>query len=246
KSTLLIEKIGEDAVFPPLAWIYAQRQNLITEFRHLFRPATAGILIASLLGDKFFLDKQTADLFREGGTFHVLIINGLHITFIGGVLLLLVRAFTRKPIWQFVITCSILWAYTLAVGAHVPVVRASLMFTILLLSLVIYRRGTLLNALGLCSFVVLIWRPSDLFTASFQMTFVTVAAIVGFGIPLLENLRKIGAWMPTAEVPFPPSVPVWLKRSCETLFWNPAAWQIESSRQVWSARLFKSPYFRWL
>src|SRR5207253_6259133 len=54
KSTLLVEKIGEDAVFSPLAWIYAERQSLISEFRSRFNPSTSGILIASLLGDKYF------------------------------------------------------------------------------------------------------------------------------------------------------------------------------------------------
>jgi competence protein ComEC len=246
KSPLLVEPLGGEAVFEPLAWIYQQRQNLIVEFRARFSISTAGILIASLLGNKYFLDKTTAELFREGGTFHVLVISGLHITFIGGLMLLFVRLFSRSRWWQFLIAATFLWAYALAVGADVPVVRAALMFTILLFSRVVYRTGTLLNSLGACALTLLVWRPGDLFGASFQLTFASVAAIVATALPLIENLRRIGAWTPTAETPFPPRVPVWLRRFCETFYWRERAWKFESGRQVWSARLFKSPHLKWL
>jgi competence protein ComEC len=246
KSPLLVEKLGDESVFIPLAWVYDQRRNMIDSFHERFSTATAGIMIASLLGDKHFLDKGTADIFREGGTFHILVISGLHITFIGGLTLLFVRLFTRKRIWQFVVATSFLWAYTLAVGAEVPVVRASIMFTVLLFSQVIYRHGTLLNALGFCALILLVWRPNDLFTASFQLTFISVVAIVGFAFPLIEKLRAIGSWTPTAETPFPPIVPEKLKGFCEMLYWRDEIWTIEAGRQIWSANLFKEPHLRWL
>lgn len=244
KSPLLVEKIGEENNLAALAWLYEIRKNLIKDFREKFNISTAGIMIASLLGNKYFLDKQTAELFREGGTFHVLVISGLHITFIGGLTLLLLRFFTRRRFWQFVIASSFLWAYSIAVGADVPVVRATIMFTILLFSQVIYRNGSLLNSLGFCALILLVWRPEDLFSQSFQLTFVSVLAIVAFAFPLLERLRKIGEWRPSAETPFPPNVSVSLKKFCEMLYWRETAWQIEAKQQIWSAKIFKSPYLK--
>lgn len=246
ESPLLIEKFEDRKSFSTLAWVYEQRQNLIDEFRTRFSPSTAGIMIASLLGNKNFLDRQTAEIFREGGTFHVLVISGLHITFIGGLVLFFLRIFTKKPVWQFVAANTFLWAYTLAVGAEVPVVRAAVMFTILLLGRILYREGNLLNSLGACALVLLVWHPGDLFTPSFQLTFISVAAIVACAFPLIENLRAIGKWSPGAAAPFPARVPRWLKRFCETLYWRDEVWEIERKRDVWSANLFKSPYFRWM
>jgi competence protein ComEC len=242
KSPLLIEKIGDTGGFTPLGWSFAARQWLIERFRTTFTASTAGVLAASMLGDKYLLDKPTANAFREGGTFHVLVISGLHITFIGGLLLLIVRAFTRKGLTQFILAAGTLWLYALAVGADVPVVRATLMFTILLFSSVVNRRGSLLNALGGCVIVLLVLSPSDIFDASFQLTVVSVTAIVAMGFPLIERSRAIGSWMPTAARPFPPSAPRVLVRFFETLYWRPSAWKIENSRQVWSARIFKSPF----
>jgi len=245
KSPLLVEKIGEDKIFAPLAWVYERRQNLIIDFRDNFSAPTAGVLIASLLGNEHFLDRQTAEVFRTGGTFHVLVISGLHITFIGGLTLLLVQFFTNQRLWQFLFATTFLWAYSLAVGADVPVVRATIMFTILLFSQVIYRSGTLLNSLGFCALVLLGWRPTDIFTSSFQLTFASVGAIVAIGFPLIERLRAIGSWSPSAETPFPPNVPAWLKRFCETFYWREDVWGKAVSRQLWSANLFKSPHLKW-
>lgn len=246
KSPLLVEKLGEARTFAPLGWIYDRRRDLIVRFKENFSVSTAGVLIASLLGDKYFLDRRTAETFREGGTFHVLVISGLHITFIGGLALLFIRFFTRRRIWQFIAATAFLWGFALAVGAEVPVVRAAIMFTILLFSQVVYRQGTLLNSLGASVLILLVWRPQDLFAPSFQLTLTSVAAIVAMAFPLLEKLRAVGVWSPSAETPFPPDVPVRLKRFCETLYWREAVWKRDLSRHVWSARLFKSPYLGWM
>lgn len=242
KSVLLIEKIADESVCLPLAWVYNQRANLIESFRANLSPRAAGVLIASMLGNKNFLDKSTADLFREGGTFHILVISGLHITFIGGLLLWLLRRITSGRWLQFATTTSILWGYAMAVGAEIPVVRATIMMTVLLFSFVIYRQIRLLNSLGFCTLILLVWRPSDIFNPSFQLTFVSVAAIVAVALPLIETLRKIGGWMPNAETTFPPDVPRVLKRLCESLYWNAEVWAYESKRQIWSGNIEKSPY----
>lgn len=242
KSDLLVEKIADESVFIPLGWVRDQRVEMIEGFRNNLSGPAAGVMIASLLGDRYFLDKTTADLFREGGTFHILVISGLHVTFIGGLLLWLVRQTTRNRWVQFLVTAIGLWAYALAVGADVPVVRAALMFTAISFAFVAYRDGSGINALGLCALVLLVWRPSDLFNPSFQLTFVSVTSLVVIAFPLIDKLRQIGTWTPSPQQPFPPDVPAWLRRSCETLHWSEDAWKFESKRQIWTVNLFKFPF----
>lgn len=246
KSPLLVERLGEESVFLPMEWAYRSRLYLIERFHSMFSPQTAGVMIASLLGDDNFLDRRTADAFREGGTFHVLVISGLHITFIGGLALWVTAFFTQRMVVRSMLAAGFLWAYTLAVGAEIPVIRASLMFSFLLIGRLIYRDGSLVNALGACTLLILAWRPSDLFSASFQLTFVSVAAIVGCSFPLIEKLRATGGWYPSADEPLPPNVPTPVRRFCELLYWNEEAWRIENRRQIWKANLFKSPFLSWL
>jgi competence protein ComEC len=246
KSPLLVEHVRDESVFLPLMWAYRSRLYLIERFRTIFSAETSGVMIASLLGDDNFLDRHTADAFRDGGTFHVLVISGLHITFIGGLAIWLTSFLTKRVVIRSILACSFLWAYTFAVGAEIPVVRASLMFSFLLLGRVLYRNGSLLNALGTCTLLILAWRPSDLFSPSFQLTFISVAAIVGCSFPLIEKLRAIGEWYPTADTPLSPNVSQPLRRFCEFLYWNEDTWRIENRRQIWSANLYKSPYLGWM
>jgi competence protein ComEC len=242
KSPQLIEHVRDESVFLPIAWTYYLRQYLINRFHERFSISTAGVLSASMLGNKYYLDKTTAEAFREGGTFHVLVISGLHITFIGGILLLLVSSVTRNRLMRFAVTAGVLWAYTIAVGADAPVVRASLMFTIVMFGLAIGRPHNLVNSFAACVLGLLAWRPSDLFDPSLQLTLLSIAAIVFIAFPLIKKLRATGGWMPSAATPFPPNAARWLVRFCEMLYWNPATWRIELSRQIWSAAIRKSPY----
>ena len=241
KSPLLVEKLADESVFLPLAWVYDRRAAMIDSLRSNLSPSAAGVMIASLLGNREFLDKETADLFRDGGTFHILVISGLHITFFGAFLVAVLRMVTRRHWALFGVTNIVLWLYTLAVGADVPVVRAALMFTVMSFAYIIRRQGGLLNSLGISVLILLSWRPSDVFNPSFQLTFVSVAAILAIAFPLLERLKRIGRWTPTPDEPFPPAAPRWLVGLAETIYWNEKAWEIDSKRQIWKAKISKSP-----
>jgi len=241
KSPLLIERVDDDPVFPPLAWLYQWRQRLETQIVSHFSPDTASVLLASLLGNRYFLSQATAERFREGGTFHVLVISGLHISFIGGVVFLLARRITRNRTWRFLMATTVLWCYVLAVGAEASVVRAALMFTLIAFAPIVSRTGASLNSLGAAALVLLVWRPSDLFDPSFQLTFLSVLAIVVFGWPLLQRMSEIGSWRPTRETPYPPACSSWLRSFSESLFCSDRNWKREMARLNYSYKLFKSP-----
>nr|MBA2525486.1 ComEC/Rec2 family competence protein [Pyrinomonadaceae bacterium] len=241
KSPLLIERMDDEPVFLPLSWLYQWRQQLEAQIVSHFSPDTASVLLASLLGNRYFLSRSTAERFREGGTFHVLVISGMHISFIGGVVFLLARRFTRNRSWQFLLAGTVLWCYALGVGAEASVVRAALMFTLIAFAPIVSRRGASLNSLGAAALVLLVWRPSDLFDPSFQLTFLSVFAIVVFGWPLLQRISQIGSWRPTRETPYPPVCPSWLRNFSESLFWSDRNWKSEVARLNYSYKLFKTP-----
>ena len=96
KSPLLIERLENTRVFLPLAWLYEWRRKLQAEIDARFSNETAGVLDATLLGNRYNLSRATSERFREGGTFHVLVISGLHITFLGGLVFLIARKLTKN------------------------------------------------------------------------------------------------------------------------------------------------------
>ncbi|HMT09885.1 MAG TPA: ComEC/Rec2 family competence protein, partial [Pyrinomonadaceae bacterium] len=206
-------------------------------------PNASGGRNAGLLGTRHSLDKQPADLFREGGTFHILVISGMHITIVGALLMFVMRRATKRRWVQFGVTVGFVWAYTLAVGAAGPGTRAAAMFTAFAFAIAIYRKADLLNLFGATCLLLLVWRPSDLFGPSFQLTIVSVFAIVTIAVPLLDKLRSIGEWTPSSEQPFPPRVSMLTKSFCETLYWNPTIWKIDGKRNIWSAGVRKTAFF---
>ena len=241
KSPHLIERLDDEGVLLPLAWLYDWRQQLQQAFNTHFAPETAGVLNAAVLGNHHFLSKPASERFREGGTFHVLVISGLHISFIGGVFLHIARKVTQRRLTQFVTSATVLWSYAIAVGAEASVVRAALMFTCVAFAPVVARRAASLNALGAAALVLLTWQPRDLFDPSFQLTFLSVAAIVIFAWPLLQRMSEIGSWHPTRASPYPPRCGRWLRGLCETLFWSEKTWRRELSQLNYRYRLFKTP-----
>jgi competence protein ComEC len=241
KSPLLIERLDDERVFLPLAWLYEWRKRLEKEFASKFSAETAGVLDAALLGNRYNVSHASADRFRAGGTFHVLVIAGLHISFVAGVVFLFVRWMTRRRFLQFICAVTFVWAYVIAVGAHEPVVRAALMFTLAVFAPIVSRRTKSLNAIGGAGLALLIWWPGDLFDPAFQLTFLSVLPIALIAAPLLRRMSEVGSWRPTGETPYPPAGPRWFRVFAEALFWSEREWRDEMAASNISYRLFKTP-----
>ena len=246
KSPASIVRLDDAPVFRPLAWLYDWRERLQREIDARFAPETAGVLDAALLGNRYNLSREATERFREGGTFHVLVISGLHISFIGGIVFLLVRRLTKRRLIQFLLPAIIIWAYSLAVGAEASVIRAALMFTFAGLAAIVFRQATSLNALGGAALLILVHSPKELFDPSFQLTFLSVLAIVVIAWPLLLRFSAIGSWHPVRSTPYPPACGHGLKSLCEILFWSEKKWQQELTRTSHHCRLFKATGAMWL
>src|ERR1043165_3270022 len=246
KSAAAITRLDDTRVFPGLVRLYQWRETLQREIDARFVPETAGVLDAALLGNRYKLSQNASEGFREGGTFHVLVISGLHISFIGGLVLLIITRLTRRRLLQFALPAVIVWSYSIAVGAEASVVRAALMFSFAGLASIVFRRTTSLNALGAAALVLLVRSPKELFDPGFQLTFLSVLAIVVIAWPLLLNLAAIGSWYPSRATPYPPTCTRSLKTFCELLFWSERGWQQQLARSSHDCRLFKARPAAWL
>ena len=240
KSPLLVERLDEAPVFLPLAWLYEWREQLEAQFDQRFSPETAGVLDAVLLGNRYKISRSVADRFRAGGTFHVLVIAGLHISFIAGIIFLLMRRITRIKAVQFAGAVTFLIAYSVMVGAQLPVMRAALVFSLGIFAPLVWRRANSLNVIAGAALALLVWRPNDLFDPSFQLTFLSVISIVAIAVPILTKMQAVGSWRPTHETPYPPIGPAWFRKLSEALFWSESAWKVEMAQSNIRYKLFKT------
>jgi competence protein ComEC len=239
KSPILV--VQRRTGFRPTDWLYAWRQVLEREIDARFSAETSGVLNATLTGNRYNLSKPTAERFREGGTFHVLVISGVHITFIGAAVLLLVRRLSRKRVLQFTVPVLIVWSYSLAVGADSSVIRSALMFTFVALGQMVFRSASSLNALGAAAFVTLVRDPEQLFDPSWQLTFLSVLSIVAIAWPLMSRLAEIGQWRPVAATPYPPICARWVKDLSDSLFWSEVGFRKHLATTPHRYHLFKCP-----
>jgi competence protein ComEC len=121
-------------------------------------------------------------------------------------------------------------------------VRAALTFTVAALAPALGRRAGALNATGGAALALLVWRPANLLDPSFQLTFLSVLAVLALALPLVSTLRAVGRWRPTRATPYPPACPHWLRSLAETLYWRERAWRRETAHAPHSYGLFKT---RW-
>src|SRR5262249_7153599 len=126
------------------------------------------------------------------------------------------------------------------------VIRSALMFTFAGFGTIVFRQSNSLNALGAAALVLLIHSPKELFDPSFQLTFLSVLAIVVIAWPLLQKVSAIGAWYPSRSAPYPPACSRALKTFCEILFWREHKLLQELARSSHDYRLFKADAARWV
>jgi competence protein ComEC len=139
---------------------------------------------AILLGDSTNLERVWTDHFRRTGTFHALVISGLHIIVLAGTLLYILRfCMIPESIAAFIAGIGA-WLYAAVSGNSAPAVRAAAGFTLYLIGRYMYRRGRVLNLLSAVALVYLACDPGQLLEPSFQLSFLSVAAIGAFADPV--------------------------------------------------------------
>ena len=137
---------------------------------------------ALLLGDGGGIDKNVRQEFSSAGVAHVLALSGLHVGFIALIIwcLLFPLDYLRLKKLRLIITVAAIALYALFTGLSPSVVRATVMIGMVFGSLVFYRRSVSLNALALAALLILLFSPSALFSVGFQLSFITVGAVLMF------------------------------------------------------------------
>jgi competence protein ComEC len=151
------------------------------------RPELIGVFRAMLLGQQHELTKSQTTLFRQTGTMHVFSISGLHIG-VMAVGLLAVLSVLRIPRWFALGLClGALWLYVDVTGLAPSAIRAFLMVAFVQIAGEFRLPRFPLAALAASALVVVVANPLDFFSASFQMSYGIVAALLLLGLPLAER-----------------------------------------------------------
>ena len=93
----------------------------------------------------------------------------------------------KRRIANGIIVIILLACYALLTGLSPSVCRSVLMLSLVELAYMSYRRPKALNIIAAAAFIILILRPNDLFSVSFQLSFAAIISLLIF-IPLFQSL----------------------------------------------------------
>ncbi len=128
----------------------------------LLSESDAGMLSAMILGDRTYLDHQARVGFERTGSFHLLVVSGMHLAIFAGCIFAL-AAWLRLPrAWSTTVTIACSFAYALLAGFGEPVQRSFWMVTLYLLARLLFRERNSLNAIGFAALCLLALDPRSL------------------------------------------------------------------------------------
>lgn len=151
-------------------------------------PDHAWLVRSLVLGERNVVPQAMYDSFRQSGVGHVFVVSGLHVTAVAGLFFALLwyllsrfPSLTRRyNVARAAALASIPAAvlYTGIAGAGTSVLRACVMFVIVLAAIYFGRRRSPLNSLAAAGIVVLLVYPGALWQAGFQFSFAAVGGMI--------------------------------------------------------------------
>ncbi len=141
-------------------------------------PDQAALLKGIVLGSKSSLPEGVEKDFRHAGVFHILSVSGLHVGFIfGSIMSLLKRAGVPRRN-ATIAGILALPAYALLTGLKPPVMRATIMAVPAHLGPYVQRRADSPTSLALASVLVVAMWPGSLFDPGFHLSFGATCGII--------------------------------------------------------------------
>jgi len=165
--------------------------SVIRKVHELWPAHEAALIDAMVIGEEAFIDRDTRADFQRSGTYHILVVSGMNVSILAFVVFWALRRLRIGDIaaTSLTVTACAGYAFTAEVGA--PVWRATLMCAVYLGTRLLHRDRAMTNALGAAALALLIVDPRQLFTASFQMTFLCVLIVAAIGLPMLERTSQL-------------------------------------------------------
>lgn len=150
-------------------------------------PQDGAMLAAMAAGDRSYLSHELREGFERTGSFHLLVVSGMHLAIVAGMIFALGRRLRLGNGITTIVTIVLSAFYAAFTGFGAPVLRSLLMVSLYLLARLIFREKNALNAIGFAALCLLALHPHRVFDSGLQMTLLSVITMAGFAAPLLET-----------------------------------------------------------
>lgn len=153
----------------------------------------AGAVVRAMtVGDRSALDPSLRTAYARSGMAHLLAVSGLHT----GIVFLLINGLLwwlpllrRGHLLRNLLAVVALWLFIAVAGFPPSAIRAGVMCTLLQGALASSSAYRAMNAWSAAALGMLLWNSHWLFDIGFQLSFLAVAAILLWGVPLCHRLH---------------------------------------------------------
>ncbi|WP_417581450.1 ComEC/Rec2 family competence protein [Pelagibacterium sp.] len=148
-----------------------------------------GIAAALVTGDQSRIAEEDRNLMAAAGIAHVIAISGLHLTLVAGTMFACVRFLLslnhgvaqRLPIKKIAAGFGIATAlaYMVISGMVIPAVRSTIMLGLIFAAVIAGRQALTMRNVAIAGMAIIVFEPTSVFRASFQLSFAAVIALIG-------------------------------------------------------------------
>ncbi|MEI6631545.1 MAG: ComEC/Rec2 family competence protein, partial [bacterium] len=168
-------------------WLKDRIESII--FKYLTR-LPGSILDAMILGEKKHISPLIYRSMIKSGTVHILVVSGFNVGIVAFIIISILKLARLKRRLRILVAIPLLIIYCLVTGATNPVVRATIMAIVFMLSYFFKSEADIYNSLSLSALFILGLRPAQLFDVGFQLSFASVFSIA-YLYPRIKALFRI-------------------------------------------------------
>lgn len=190
-----IQKIGENDSNFLVSFSLSARDKIKEITKQTLPQPYSYLLIGMLLGEKNFIPPHLKEVFTEAGIMHILAVSGLHVGIIAMALLALLSMLNLPKKLKLLTLILILIMYASITGFRPSVLRATIMFLLLIGGKLINRSRNLNISLFFAGFLILLLNPLILYDAGFLLSFIVTFFIINLSPIFQELFSKIVAWI---------------------------------------------------
>jgi len=174
----------------------ALRRYFLDTISRLFPEPQASLLSGIVFGASATMPDKLVRDFQITGTYHMVAASGSNISMLLIIIVFLGELFRITYRRTAIICIPVVILYAFMVGGEPSIVRAAIMSITVLFGLIIEREPDIITSLFGAAFLILFINPLQIYDVGFQLSFVTVIAIVYF----TPSLQKVLSFIPNRDV----------------------------------------------
>lgn len=173
--------------------IYSFSENIRNKIKGAIYSNTSGqeaaVMVALIMGDRNNISDELYSNVKGAGVSHMLVVSGMHLGIICGFLINLLRKTNISAVGSAV--CSVTAVFLIAIIClfHISILRAGIVFIIMLIGRLLNRNSDPLNSLGFATFLLVLVYPYLFYNVAFLLSAAATFAVIYPGKILSESVN---------------------------------------------------------